>query len=278
MKGSFQLSIISALAILSTACATAQESAPQKSEPIVVLQKKHADNIKTLFDETKSLGVIVIQNKDHVSIYGNKVERAKMQYVPASTFKMVNALIGLEHGKVTPTEIFKWDGQKKSLSAWEKDMTIGEGIKVSNVPVYQELARRVGLDLMRNDVKLINFGNNNIGSKVDDFWLVGPLKITPLQEANFAYRLATKTLPFKQSVQAEVQKMAFLEKKNSKKIYGKTGLGPDGDIKVGWLTGWVEQPNGDKTAFSLNMEMQPDTPYSIRQQVAYKALEQLGIL
>lgn len=278
MKGSFQLSIISALAIFSTACATAKESNPPKSEPILVPQKQHADKIKTLFDETKSLGVFVIQNKDHVSIYGNKVERARTQYVPASTFKMVNALIGLEHGKVTPTEIFKWDGQKRSLTTWEKDMTMGEAMKVSNVPVYQELARRIGLDLMRNDVKLINFGNNNIGDKVDNFWLVGPLKITPLQETNFAYRLATKTLPFKQSVQTEVQKMAFLEENNGKKIFGKTGMGPDGDIKVGWLTGWVEQPNGDKTAFSLNMEMQPDTPYSIRQEVAYKALEQLGIL
>lgn len=72
--------------------------------------------------------------------------------------------------------------------------------------------------------------------------------------------------------------MAFLDEKNGRKIYGKTGLGTDGDTKVGWLTGWVEQPNGEKTAFSLNMDMQPDTPYAIRNETAFKALEQLGIL
>lgn len=39
------------------------------------------------------------------------LKRASTEYVPASTFKMLNALIGLEHHKATPTEVFKWDGQ-----------------------------------------------------------------------------------------------------------------------------------------------------------------------
>ena len=274
MKKTLISSFISA-ALLFTGCSTAQKI---ENNSAITTQQQNEQEIKSFFDNTNTSGVIVIKNGQKTSVYGNRLDRAKTEYVPASTFKMLNALIGLENNKVTPTEIFKWNGEKQSLANWEKDMTLGEGMKVSNVPLYQQLARRIDLELMQNEVKRVNFGNNNIGNKVDDFWLVGPLKITPIQEADFAYRLASKTLPFKQSVQDEVQKMAFLDEKNGRKIYGKTGLGTDGDTKVGWLTGWVEQPNGEKTAFSLNMDMQPDTPYAIRNETAYKALEQLGIL
>ena len=44
--------------------------------------------------------------------YGNDLNRAKTSYIPASTFKMLNALSGLQHGKATNTEIFKWNGEK----------------------------------------------------------------------------------------------------------------------------------------------------------------------
>ncbi len=60
---------------------------------------------------------------------------------------------------------------------WEKDMTLGEAMALSAVPVYQELARRTGLELMQKEVKRVNFGNTNIGTQVDNFWLVGPLKL-----------------------------------------------------------------------------------------------------
>ena len=117
--------------------------------------------------------------------------------------------------------MFKWDGQKRLFPDWEKDMTLGDAMKASAIPVYQELARRIGLDLMSKEVKRIGFGNADIGSKVDDFWLVGPLKITPQQEAQFAYELAHKTLPFSKNVQEQVQSMLFIEEKMDGKFMPK---------------------------------------------------------
>jgi len=263
------------ISLLTTSCNISEQDDNYKA---MATQQQNEQQIKNFFDESNTLGIIVIYDGHKTLVYGNSLDRDKTQYVPASTFKILNALIGLEHDKVTPTEVFKWNGEKQNLTTWEKDMTLGEAMKVSNVPIYQQLARRIGLKLMRNEVKRVNFGNNNIGNKVDDFWLVGPLKVTPIQEASFAYRLANKTLPFKATVQDDVQKMILLDEKNGRKIYGKTGLGTDGDTKVGWFTGWIEQSNGDKTAFSLNMDMQPDTPYTIRNEIAYEALEQLKIL
>ncbi|MBI0423429.1 MULTISPECIES: OXA-213 family carbapenem-hydrolyzing class D beta-lactamase [Acinetobacter] len=239
---------------------------------------KNSEEIKSLFDQAQTTGVLVIKRGQTEEIYGNDLKRASTEYVPASTFKMLNALIGLEYHKATTTEVFKWDGQKRLFPDWEKDMTLGDAMKASAIPVYQELARRIGLDLMSKEVKRIGFGNVDIGSKVDNFWLVGPLKITPEQETQFAYELANKTLPFSKNVQEQVQSMVFIEEKNGRKIYAKSGWGWDVEPQVGWLTGWVVQPQGEIVAFSLNLEMKKGIPSSIRKEIAYKGLEQLGVL
>ncbi|MFW2732019.1 class D beta-lactamase, partial [Acinetobacter baumannii] len=48
--------------------------------------------------------------------------------------------------------------------------------------------------------------------------------------------------------------------------------------QVGWLTGWVEQANGKKIPFSLNLEMKEGMSGSIRNEITYKSLENLGII
>lgn len=46
-------------------------------------------------------------------------------------------------------------------------MGLRDAIKVSNVPVYRELARRIGLKRMSENLALLNYGNKNIGVVVD---------------------------------------------------------------------------------------------------------------
>ncbi|EOE7427113.1 OXA-24 family carbapenem-hydrolyzing class D beta-lactamase [Acinetobacter baumannii] len=243
-----------------------------------ISSQQHEKAIKSYFDEAQTQGVIIIKEGKNLSTYGNALARANKEYVPASTFKMLNALIGLENHKATTNEIFKWDGKKRTYPMWEKDMTLGEAMALSAVPVYQELARRTGLELMQKEVKRVNFGNTNIGTQVDYFWLVGPLKITPVQEVNFADDLAHNRLPFKLETQEEVKKMLLIKEVNGSKIYAKSGWGMGVTPQVGWLTGWVEQANGKKIPFSLNLEMKEGMSGSIRNEITYKSLENLGII
>ncbi|AWO18633.1 carbapenem-hydrolyzing class D beta-lactamase OXA-24 [Acinetobacter baumannii] len=243
-----------------------------------ISSQQHEKAIKSYFDEAQTQGVIIIKEGKNLSTYGNALARANKEYVPASTFKMLNALIGLENHKATTNEIFKWDGKKRTYPMWEKDMTLGEAMALSAVPVYQELARRTGLELMQKEVKRVNFGNTNIGTQVDNFWLVGPLKITPVQEVNFADDLAHNRLPFKLETQEEVKKMLLIKEVNGSKIYAKSGWGMGVTPQVGWLTGWVEQANGKKIPFSLNLEMKEGMSGSIRNEITYKSLENLGII
>ena len=233
--------------------------------------------IAQLFDQAQSSGVLLIQRGQKILVYGNDLNRANTEYVPASTFKMLNALIGLQHGKATTNEIFKWDGKKRSFAAWEKDMTLGEAMQASAVPVYQELARRIGLELMQQEVQRIQFGNQQIGQQVDNFWLVGPLKVTPKQEVQFVSALAREQLAFDPQVQQQVKAMLFLQERKAYRLYVKSGWGMDVEPQVGWLTGWVETPQAEIVAFSLNMQMRNGMDPAIRLEILQQALAELGL-
>lgn len=258
-----------------TACQTQKNQ--NLNLPISHTIAARSAEIATLFNQANKQAVFITYDGKQFNRYGNALTRANNAYIPASTFKMLNALIGLQHHKANTTEVFKWDGQKRSFAAWDKDMTLGQAMQASAVPVYQELARRIGLDLMQQEVRRVGFGNQNIGQQVDNFWLLGPLKITPEQEAKFAYQLATEQLPFDASVQKQVKDMLFIERHGETKLYAKSGWGMDVQPQVGWYTGWVEQPNGQINAFVLNLDMHDKDEVGERKHLSLDILDKLGL-
>lgn len=243
----------------------------------VKLKQTVKSTIQNLFDQAQVKAVFVTFDGQNLQSYGNAPDRAHTEYIPASTFKILNALIGLQHKKATVTEVFKWDGAKRSFAAWERDFTLAQAMQASAVPVYQTLARRTGLALMQKEVIRVEYGNQTIGQQVDQFWLRGPLKITPEQELQFVYALATEQLKFDVSVQKQVKQMLYVERRGESKLYAKSGWGMDIEPQVGWYTGWVEQPNGKVFVFTLNLEMHSDDDVSQRKQLSLDVLDKLGI-
>ena len=278
MRGIKQIAIVS-LIVLSTACA--HQSLVHHSQEAI---KNPPDQINTrvqdiphLFDEAKTQAVVVLYDGQQFQQVGNDLSRANTAFIPASTFKILNALIGLQHNKSSVTEIFKWDGQKRAFPSWEKDLTLAQAMQASAIPVYQELAKRIGLDLMQSEVKRVGFGNAKIGTQVDQFWLKGPLKITPQQEAEFVYRLATEQLPFDIQVQQQVKQMLLIEQRGDLKLYAKSGWGMDVSPQVGWYSGWVDNGHGKITAFSLNMQMHAADDVAERKALTLDVLDKLNI-
>jgi len=105
---------------------------------------------------------------------------------PASTFKIANTLIALETG-VAPDERFRlpWDGVKRRLDSWNRDHDLRSALDASVVWYYQELARRIGAKRMREWLGRLGYGNEEMGDKVDEFWLAGPLAISALEQVDF---------------------------------------------------------------------------------------------
>lgn len=240
-------------------------------------QRLLQSEIEQLFNQAQVEGVFVTFDGQQYQSYGNHLDRADHAYVPASTFKILNALIGLQYQKTTPSEIFKWDGQKRSFKSWEKNFTLGEAMQASVVPVYQELARRIGLDLMQQEVRRHEYGNTLIGNQVDQFWLTGPLKISPTQHVKFVYNLANEKLDFDSLVQRQVKEMLFVENRAKAKLYAKSGWASDVTPQVGWYTGWVDQGDGHIVAFALNLKMQNDADITQRKQLSLDVLDKLDV-
>jgi beta-lactamase class D len=95
--------------------------------------------------------------------------------VPASTFKIPNSIIALETG-VVKDAIILHGGKPQPFREWKKDMSMREAIALSAVPIYQELARRIGLDRYHEWLLRLYFGNGETGTVVDRFWLNARLK------------------------------------------------------------------------------------------------------
>lgn len=222
--------------------------------------------LKPLFEAAQVQGTFVLHDVASGTFRGHDRQRAQIRFVPASTFKIANSLIGLASGAVgSVDEVFPYDGNPRYLKTWERDMGLREAIKLSNVPVYQELARRVGLPRMQAQVAALGYGNGEVGTVVDRFWLDGPLAISAIEQSQFLARLAQDQLPFAPSVQAQVREISRLEQGPGWTLYGKTGWADAPQPDIGWWVGWLEQ-DGRLYSFALNIDM--TGPHDAEQRVA----------
>jgi beta-lactamase class D len=222
-------------------------------------------------------GCIVLLEIQHDLTWVSDESRCQERFVPASTFKVVNALIAMETGVVQDDEVFHWNGSSHFLKSWEKDMTIKEAIAVSAVPVFQEIARRIGQQRMANWVTKIGYGNADIGENIDRFWLDGPLSISPIEQAKFMARLSMGQLPFSERSLAGLRSIIPNKHVDKAHVFGKTGWASSAKPRVGWYVGWIEN-KGKPVAFAVNIVMESLTMAPLRESLAVTALRYSGVL
>lgn len=244
-------------------CSTASNASPE---------------LGAIFEDAEVTGTFVLYDVKADSFVVHNQARAKERFVPASTFKIPNSLIGLSVGAVESVdEVLPYGGRPQPFDIWEEDMALREAITLSNVPIYQELARRIGLERMRENVVMLGFGNEDIGETVDTFWLEGPLEISAIEQTQFLAKLAQGALPIAQEVQNVVKELVLLERGSQWKLYGKTGWENAPESGIGWWVGWVEKDDRLYT-FALNIDIQQASDASKRVEIGKASLEALGVL
>jgi len=168
---------------------------------------------------------------------------------PYSTFKLANALIGLDAGVLEGAESpMPWDkravpDEKQFRDEWRKPHTLRSAIKVSAVPQFRTLARTLGEKRMAAGLAKLGYGNQNIGGGIDLFWLRGGLRISAAEQLAFVDALARGKLAVTPHAQEVVRDISVLERRGSRVLHGKTGSGmaEDGNGKfLVWQVGWVE--------------------------------------
>lgn len=201
------------------------------------------NSLKKYFDDNKVEGSFTMFNNatGKVTVYNMALDT--MRVLPASTFKIVNSLIGLETGIITDEKmVIKWDGVKRWNEDWNKDLTMEEAFKVSALPYYQEVARRIGKDTMRLWLDSLHYGNGVMGKYVDSFWIDNSLKVSSDEQLGLVKRLYFDQLPFQKRTQQIVRDVMVREDNTKYTLAYKTGWGFDEKKNsIGWIVGWVEE-------------------------------------
>lgn len=211
--------------------------------------------------------------------------RAATPYSPFSTFKIPNSIIGLE------VELIK--DAKQSLtynketyppqawwpSVWKLEQyNLSTAFKFSMVAVYRQLASDIGDKSMQRYLQRFNYGNQDISSGLDQFWLNGSMKISALEQINFLKSFYQNEWSLKESTQTTMKSVMLVSDNNDTKIYAKTGAGKvDDKSMLGWYVGFVENKDGvHYFAMNFNRDTYKEMK-SLRTEIVMAHLKSLGI-
>lgn len=239
------------------------------------------------FDEAGAVGTLLIHDvKKNVTFVHNPV-RARQGYVPASTFKILNSLIGLDTGVVKDVDqqkfrfagdTFNVRGKPFLPAQCNEDVTLRTAFRFSCIPVYQEIAKRVGMERYKSVVSGLGYGNGKLGAeRLEWFWLEGGYAVSAREQVELLVRLYHDELPFSARSMELVKDIMVVEKEPAYTLRAKTGYLFSTQPEIGWYVGWLEK--GDQVyVFALNLDITKPEHGRARATIVKSALKSLGAL
>ncbi|APV49361.1 hypothetical protein BWI17_06520 [Betaproteobacteria bacterium GR16-43] len=230
------------------------------------------------FDAYGVKGTFVLYEpaKNRYSVHD--IARARHPYLPASTFKIPNALIGLEVGSIRDEkEVFKWDGQPKPRKAWERDHMLDSGMQESVVWMFQEIARRTGKARMKEWLDRFGYGNKDIGGGIEHFWLQGSMRISAMEQVEFLRKLEEGRLPVSARSRRLVRNALRVEEGRGYTMYAKTGTTGAVREPVVWWVGWIEKEGVPTAYFAMNATPTKQTQFAQRFAITRAILKEARV-
>lgn len=199
-------------------------------------------------------------------------------FLPASTFKIINSLIGIETGRaLDTTTMFNWSGVTSSRTECDTNLTMSQAFRMSCFTWYQQLARKIGKDTMQKWLDTLGYARRYkkfvIQNDLDTFWINNTAKVTADEQLGIVKRLYFDQLPFQKRTQRMVRGMMLQESNANYKLSYKTGWGfSEKGNSIGWIVGWIEE-NVHPYFFVLQIEA-PGRDFNMR-EVRLKMLKQI---
>lgn len=248
------------------------------------------NSLKKFFDDNHVQGTFGLYNNGTGQFTICDLARFRdSAYLPASTFKIVNALVGLETGKIRDEKmVINWDGVVRkypsgdTATLWNKDLTMAEAFRASAVPYFQEVARRIGKDTMQQYLDTLGYASKYNKAKInriDTFWLDNSIKITADEQLGLIQKLYFDQLPFQKRPMRIVKEVMEKEQNSNYSISYKTAWGfRENGNALGWVVGWITE-NQHPYFFALNLDGPHNTDLTgLRMNILKNILKQLGFL
>lgn len=212
--------------------------------------------------------------------------RSKQRLPPFSTFKIPNSLIALDSGVVDNLEQkLSFDPATYPVEEWwsknwyAEPINLKDAFSYSAVPVYQEIAVKINPVRMQSFVDQFDYGNRDISSGIDTFWLNGSLNISAREQVAFIQRMYMNEITVAQRSLSLLKEIMLVEETDQYKFYAKTGAGrTDNGRMLGWYVGFIENETGTYY-FALNMDGATWSYVKQRRiDIAKNHLSQAGVL
>ena len=204
-------------------------------------------DLSTYFGEYEGSFVLYDLENDAWSIHD--MEHATLRVAPNSTYKIYDALFGLEEEIITPENSFiAWNGETYPFEAWNADQTLQSAMNSSVNWYFESVDEQLGAANISNYIKEIGYGNENISGDFSTYWMESSLKISPIEQVELLTRLQNNSLGFAPENINAVKDAICLSSSDAGTFYGKTGTGRvDGQDVNGWFIGYIE--TADNTYF-----------------------------
>lgn len=205
--------------------------------------------IRELPDVAKELeaarvtGTIALLDTQDGVLSCSDVKRCQTAVTPASTFKIPHSIVALETGVVDgPDTVLPWDKQQYWNENWNRDLSFRDAFRLSCLPCYRAIARKVGPAAEQDWVNKLSYGNRNTSGGADIFWMDAGLRISPLEQIDFLRRFDQNQLPISERTADIVRDIMTLDVTENYVLRGKTGttIPPDEKSLLAWLVGWIE--------------------------------------
>ena len=170
------------------------------------------------------------------------IEHATLRVAPDSTYKIYDALFGLEEGVITPEDSFiAWNGESYPFEAWNADQTLQSAMASSVNWYFQSVDEQLGTTSVYDYIKEIGYGNKNMSGDFSTYWMESSLKISPIEQVELLTQLQNNNFGFAPENINAVKDSICLSSSDAGTFYGKTGTGRvDGQNVNGWFIGYIE--------------------------------------
>ena len=197
-------------------------------------------DLSTYFGEYEGSFVLYDLENDAWSIHD--MEHATLRVAPNSTYKIYDALFGLEEEIITPENSFiAWNGETYPFEAWNADQTLQSAMNSSVNWYFESVDEQLGAANISNYIQEIGYGNENISGDLSTYWMESSLKISPIEQVELLTRLQNNSLGFAPENINAVKDAICLSSSDAGTFYGKTGTGRvDGQDVNGWFIGYIE--------------------------------------
>ncbi len=233
-------------------------------------------DLSAWFSGYKGSFVLYDLNGDTWDVYD--MEQATLRTAPNSTYKIYDALFGLEEGVIEPDDSFMaWDGTNHPFEAWNGNQDLFSAMQSSVNWYFEEIDKQIGSAAIQNYIRKIGYGNEIVNPNLSAYWMQGSLKISPIEQVELLTALHNNQFDFAPENINAIKNSICLFSSESKNFYGKTGTGRvDGQDINGWFVGYIE--TADNTYFfAANIQAAENATGSKASEISLSILSHMGI-